>query len=192
MGSHGCGPVTKCFGSLEDAVGSSWTRLELNTVATRVAGRYSVATEVNAFIAFESLSLCSPSRVRILACSPKRTKFWDMAVLVLSMCLLVRKSRILCSCQVDSESVRQNIMRQSMIWTVQRDVMFTSSADRCAWSPSLRMLSFWNSNSLMKLRTSVMEACTFKPSRLSCQRSSQVFNTAMLPSIAGTVCASFH
>ena len=85
----------KRVGPVGGVIGTSWTRPELKTVATRVAGRYSVATDVKAFIAFESFSLCSLSRVRTLACSPNRASVCNIVVLVLSSCLLVRNSRIL-------------------------------------------------------------------------------------------------
>ena len=99
IGNHGCGATTKRLGSLGESLGISWTILELKTVATKLAGRYRVATEVKALEAFESLSRCSLNRVRILACSPNRPSVLDIAALVPFNWLLVRNSRILCNYQ---------------------------------------------------------------------------------------------
>lgn len=77
-------------------------RFELKMVAIKLAGRYRVATEVKAFIAFESLSRCSLSKVRIFACEFNVPIVLYMLMLVFCMSLLVRKSKILCSCQEHS------------------------------------------------------------------------------------------
>lgn len=99
IGSHDCDATTKWLGCGGEDLGSSWTMLDWNIVAIKLAGRYNVATKVNAFMAFESLSLSSLRRVRILASEFKVPKVWNMAVLVSCICLLVRKSRILYSYQ---------------------------------------------------------------------------------------------
>ena len=80
--------------------------LELNTVAIKLAGRYSVATNVKAFIVLESFSLSLLRKVRILLCPSNVPKVLDMAVLVRCICSLVRKSRILCSCHAQGKSAR--------------------------------------------------------------------------------------
>lgn len=56
-GSQDCVATTKRLGCGGEDVGSSWIRLDWNIVAIKLAGRYKVAIEVSAFMAFESLSL---------------------------------------------------------------------------------------------------------------------------------------
>ena len=87
-GSHVSGAATKWLGCLGGIVGSSCTILELNIVATKLAGKYKVATVVNALIDFESFAFCSPYEASMFACVSNVPNVWHIAALMLCIRLL--------------------------------------------------------------------------------------------------------
>ena len=112
IASHDCGATTKRLGWGGEDAGSNWMRLDWNTVAIKLAGRYKVATEVSAFITFESLSRSSLRRVSVLASKPKLPNVWETAVLVFCISWLVRKSRILYNYMVRGKVSRKRYSAQ--------------------------------------------------------------------------------